>query len=179
MIGQQEGAGLMRMEQEHDQLQFSRRWRPALMSFFLRRVRDHAEAEDLTQEVFIRLVGHAENDVQSPEAWVFRVAANLLHDRARRGRVRADYLMRLSSAEREDVEPIDPYRILAGRESVSQIAAGLEELPERTREIFMLYRLENLTQAAIAESYGISASAVKQHVMKAMAHLMARMRNGQ
>lgn len=150
------------------------------MSFFLRRVRDHAEAEDLTQEVFARLLGGGGDTVaRSPDAYVFQVAANLLTDRARRARVRADYRERIGAVEGLGVETLDPHRIATGRFALAALAVGLQDLPERTRTIFTLYRIENMSLDTIAEGFGISKSAVKQHVTKAMAFLMIRMRDSQ
>ena len=63
------------------------RFRRPLMGYFLNRVGDRAEAEDLTQQTFLRLLGGDRSHVANPAAFVFRVAANLLKDRARgRGR---------------------------------------------------------------------------------------------
>ena len=169
----------MEPDLKSDPLQFSRRWRPALMSFFLRRVRHHQEAEDLTQEVFARLVGRESAAEPLGDAYVFQVAANLLRDGARRWRVREDY--RLLHTGLDDVAPesLDPARIVTGHEALSSIVAALEALPERTRTIFILYRLEAMSLDVIANRHGISKSAVKKHVMRAMASLMARKRESE
>lgn len=159
-----------------DPKQLNRRWRPALMAFFLRRVRDHHEAEDLTQEVFLRLLGQGALGEEPPDGYVFQVAANLLRDRARRIKVRADHRVMAGEIEDRGAESLDPARITVGRDALAALAAGLETLPERTRTIFTLYRIESIGMDAIAESFGISKSAVKKQVMKAMAALMARMR---
>jgi RNA polymerase sigma factor (sigma-70 family) len=73
-------------------------------------------------------------------------------------------------------ESLDPARIVTGRDDLSSVIAALEALPERTRTIFVLYRLEAVDQDVIAKSYGISKSAVKKHMMRAMAALMAHKR---
>ncbi|WP_224199714.1 MULTISPECIES: RNA polymerase sigma factor [Pacificimonas] len=159
-----------------DQVRIGRKWRPALMSYFLRRVRDHNEAEDLTQEVFVRLLARHDEVESSSDAYVFQVASNLLRDRARRAKVRADYRQAIGSAEGLGVEPLDPHRVAAGRDALKQLVAGLETLPERTRTIFVLYRIENMGLDVIADSFGISKSAVKKHVHKAMTVLMRRLR---
>jgi RNA polymerase sigma-70 factor (ECF subfamily) len=154
------------------------RFRGPLMSFFLRRVRDRAEAEDLTQEVFARLLAAAERGpIEDAEAFVFQIAANLLRDRSRREKVRADYRERLWSQEGAEVDPLDPQRFTADRESLAQLVGGLKELPEPTRAIFVLYRLENVDKRAIAEAYGLAVSSVDRHLAKAMAHLIARVRS--
>jgi RNA polymerase sigma factor (sigma-70 family) len=160
-----------------DPLQFNRRWRPALMSFVLRRVRNHQEAEDLTQEVFARLIGKEVNGTLG-DAYVFQVAANLLRDGARRWKVREEHRHLTTVLEDPAAESLDPARIVTSRDDLSSVIAALEALPERTRTIFVLYRLEAVDLEVIAKSYGISKSAVKKHMMRAMAALMAHKREG-
>ena len=147
------------------------------MAFFLRRIGNHAEAEDLTQEVFARLMAMGAENLHQADAYVFQMAANLLRDRGRREKVREAYRFGVLAGEGVGVEPIDPERVLAGRQSLGQIAAALREAPERTRAIFLLYRVEQMKKRDIAETYGISTSAVDKHLMKAMAHLWKRLGN--
>jgi RNA polymerase sigma factor (sigma-70 family) len=164
---------------ETDPSQFNRRWRPALMSFFLRRIRNHQEAEDLTQEVFARLLGKGGAMGALADAYVFQVAANLLRDGARRWKVREDYRVLAAPLQELAAESLDPARVAIGRDALSALVGALETLPDRTRTIFILYRIENIEMDVIAESYAISKSAVKKHVMRAMTTLMARMRESQ
>ena len=89
--------------------------------------------------------------------------------------MREAYRFGVLAGEGVGVEPIDPERVLAGRQSLGQIAAALREAPERTRAIFLLYRVEQMKKRDIAETYGISTSAVDKHLMKAMAHLWKRL----
>ncbi len=145
----------MQAEAQNDLFQLSRRFRPALMAFFLRRLRSHAEAEDLTQDVFVRLASSQAVEMKSAEAYIFQVAANLLRDRARREKVRSDYRSRARTVEGADVDPLDPLRVATDRESLAALVVGLQELPEKTRAIFVLYRLENVNKAAICEAYGM------------------------
>jgi RNA polymerase sigma-70 factor (ECF subfamily) len=154
----------------------NRRWRPALMAFFLRRVRDHSEAEDLTQEVFVRMLHNAGSESR-PDVYVFQIAQNLLVDRARRNLVRERYRQGIVADSERELDILDPHSIVEGREQLVAFAAVLAELPERTRAIFILYRIENMSQDAIGATYGISASAVKQQVAKAMALIAGKMRD--
>lgn len=142
-----------------------------MLAYFLRRVRDHAEAEDLAQDVLIRLMKHEGTEIASPEAYVFQMASNLLADRTRRQKVRSQYREMVLQAEDRGIDVIDPYRVAAGRAQIAAISTALGLLPERTRTIFILYRIENFGQEAIADSFGLSVSAVKKHVAKAMAKL--------
>jgi RNA polymerase sigma factor (sigma-70 family) len=161
----------VRRPAQNEPNQLNRRWRPALMSFFLRRVRNHAEAEDLTQEVFARLLVSGERQSQASDAYVFQVAVNLLRDGARRKKIRTEYLQMAGVLDDQDMS-----RVVGARDALAALVSGLEALPERTRAIFILYRIESMDLDTISRSFGISKSAVKKQVMKAMAMLMGRMR---
>jgi RNA polymerase sigma-70 factor (ECF subfamily) len=152
-----------------------RRFRPALIAYFLRRVSNPAEAEDLAHDVFVRLAGVPLQQLRSADAYIFQVAANLLRDRARRRKVRDDYaatqVTAIEAAEPE-THVLDPERIEAARRSLAALVARLMELPERTREIFILYRVENVARSDIAQAYGLSISAVEKDVARATAYLV-------
>jgi RNA polymerase sigma factor (sigma-70 family) len=152
-----------------------RRFRPALLAFFLRRVPNAAEAEDLAHDVFLRLAGVPLEQLRSADAYVFQVAANLLRDRARRWKVRNDYAaaeVAAAEAEEPETHALDPERIETARRSLAALVARLMELPKRTREIFILYRIENVARRDIAQAYGLSLSTVEKEVARATAHLM-------
>jgi RNA polymerase sigma-70 factor (ECF subfamily) len=147
------------------------------MSFFLKRTHDHTEAEDLTQETFARVFGGAGASTGLHSGYIFQVAANLLRDRARRLKVRTDCHEAVGILYGQSIDWLDPEKIAAGRAALVKLVAGLAELPERTRTIFVLYRVENISKQLIAESFAISPSAVEKHVTRAMGHLMARARD--
>ena len=150
----------------------NQRFRPALMAFFLRRIRNHAEAEDLTQEVLLRVAQRgAAIDASRPDAYVFQIAANLLRDRGRRQQVRNAYQMGLGATEATGIEDRDPDRVLVAKESLAHVILALKQLPQRTRTIFVLFRLENMKQREIADMLGISVRTVEQHVVRASVHL--------
>lgn len=159
-------------EAEADVSAMSRRFRPALMAFFLRRIHDHCEAEDLTQEVLMRIAERvACIDARGPDAYVFQIAANLLRDRSRRLKVRQTYQTAFGIVDAARIEELDPVRVVQGRHSLAVVLRALNELPERTRNIFILARLENMKQREIADILGLSVRTVEQHVMRASAHL--------
>lgn len=165
----------MTRSRESDELGgFYRQYRSALIAFFLRRVHNASEAEDLTQEVFIRIAGGNPGAMRRADAYIFQIAANLLRDRARREQVRLDYAAAARLVEGCGVDMLDPWRVAAGREQLALLSSGLAELPERTRRIFLLFRYEQIDQRTIAESFGISVSAVEKHIYRAMARLMEK-----
>jgi RNA polymerase sigma-70 factor (ECF subfamily) len=157
------------------------RFRASLLAYFLRRTGSHQEAEDLTQETFLRLIGSSSfEDAQESHAFVFRVASNLLRDRARSAtRLRRFPSFPIDSLTGNEFEPklvedIDPERVLIARESLTEVLACLDELGQRTKHIFILFRLEGMKQKGIAAFYGISLSTVEKHVMAAVIHLAKR-----
>lgn len=149
-----------------------RQYRVSLLAFFRRRSGNPAEAEDMVQEVFARIYATPGIERETAAAYIFRAAANLLHDRARRDGVRAAYRDGEIASGEGLVEHRDPERVLAGQQALGAIRRALEGLPERTRVIFVLYRLEGMARKDIADSFGLSVSAVEKHIAKAMKALM-------
>lgn len=155
----------------------NRRFRPGLMAYFLRRLGNHAEAEDLTQEVFTRLTGMPQLHMQSAEAYIFQTAANLLRDRGRRERVRFAYRAEAMAVEDAGIDRLDAQRVAAGQQEIAVLSRALRELPERTRSIFILYRIENVDKRDIAQAFGISLSSVERELARATAHLTRRVKD--
>src|ERR1700735_3263760 len=104
---------LVRQACEPPLTNLARRMRPALVSYFLRRIRDPSEAEDLAHEVFVRVAETRLDSLRSADAYVFQIAANLLSDRARRNKVREDYAYSISAGDAPPEEQFDPARIVA------------------------------------------------------------------
>ncbi len=158
------------------------RFRIPLTAYFGRRLYDKGEAEDLTQEVFVRLARHPDqNNGETLGAYVFKIAASVLKDWSRHQSARRFREHRTLSEVQENtltppllVEDRTPERVLAGREALRDIEDALLELSERTREIFLLSRMEHVHHRDIASLHGISVSAVEKHVQKAIAYLTAR-----
>ncbi|BEV13164.1 sigma-70 family RNA polymerase sigma factor (plasmid) [Asticcacaulis sp. DW145] len=151
----------------------SRRYRPPLIAFFVRRLGDHSRAEDLTQELFARLAAMPEKDIPHLEGYIFQMAANLIRDSSRREKVRTAVSNAIRTDEARDIEWLDAERIVLARESIAQLSVILDSLPERTRTILILFRLESMPRKNIADAFGISISAVDKHLGRAMEILMS------
>lgn len=164
---------------QEDLVMLGRRYRPALMAFFVRRIRNPAEAEDLTQEVLVRLMEMSGDAVANPDAYIFRIAANLVRDRHRRLQVRDAWRADVTHRDEGAADYIDPLRLLEGREAVGRVSTALAEMSQRSREILLLFRLERMRKREIADSYGISVSAVDKHLVKATAFLTRRLEEGE
>jgi len=159
-------------------------YRKPLMSYFLHRARDRQDAEDLTQEVFLRILRRGDSvPLENAEVFLFSIAGNLLRDRARRkdthrttghASLDAPGFNFNNSGLLSDalVEDRGPERVLLSQESLAEVLCALDELGERTRDIFMMYRLEKMKHRDIAALYGITVSAVEKHIAKAGVRLL-------
>ena len=148
------------------------RFRASLLRFFERRV-DRLEAEDLVQDVFVRLARRGDLDrIENLGGYVFETAANVLRDRGRRRRVRAADRHELFDNDRHGGADFPADRVVEGQERLRRAGAALLELPERTRTVFVLRRLEGLCYRDVAARLGVSVSAVEKHMARAVAHLM-------
>ena len=152
----------------------SAQYRLPLIAYFQRRVRSREEAEDLTQEVFLRLVRRRDVEtIDNPEAFVFRTAINLLRDRSRRGKTLSSHLDEMAHGQ-DAFEDLSPERVVDGRQSLQSVLRALDELDERSRDVFILHRLEGMKHAEIADLYGVSVSSVEKYIIKALAHVAKR-----
>jgi RNA polymerase sigma-70 factor (ECF subfamily) len=153
------------------------RFRAPLMSFFLKRVGDRSEAEDLTQQVFLRLLSVREAErVEDPASFVFKIAANLLRDRGRRRAVSGELVSLVEEdLDRVQHEVLTPERVILGREDVRAALRVLESLGERTQTIYMLWRFDGLSQKEIAARVGCSLSLVEKTITRTTLHLLLQL----
>jgi RNA polymerase sigma-70 factor (ECF subfamily) len=148
------------------------RYRDVVRRYFLKRVGNHAEAEDLTQDLMVRLAQRlAQNPIENPEAFLFTTAANLIKDRGRRQRTAGRFLAEMTASRSENFEALSPERVLVSKQSLRAILEAQNELEPRVRDVFILHRLEGMKYADIAKLYGLSVSSIEKDIIKALAHL--------
>ena len=140
--------------------------RPRLVQRINRLVDNDAEAEDLAQDTFVKL-WHRQPKEDDSVGLLYRTAHNLALDHLRAQKVRQRHQEGVQAEEQDDAHP-GPERIAATLERWGYLVAELEELPARTRRIFLLNRVEGETYAAIAERLGVSVSTVEKEMMRAM-----------
>jgi len=150
----------------------ARRYYGPLASFFRKRARNADEVEDLVQQVFLRLAqSPGLDEIRNPDGYIFQTAANALRDHARRRSVREPFATSQPHENDQERGDFSPERVLQGREALSNVADALRQLPERTRDVFVLRCFEGLKCAEIGKLQGISVRAVEKHFAKAMVHL--------
>lgn len=154
-----------------------RDFRASLLRYFGRRTRDRADLEDMVQEVFVRLIqrgGASELERQNLNAYVFETASSVLKDRLRKKITHHVDAHEPFDLNRHAGEDFSPEHVLLDQEQLARATAVLLELPERTRVIFVLRRLEGMRFNHISARLGISVSAVEKHMQRAITHLMRR-----
>ena len=146
-----------------------RRQAPALVRFLSRRT-GREEAQDLAQEAFLRLTDAVgQRALQKPEAYLARIARNLLRDRAKSVSGHRERTHAVLEPELHPANDGDPHLALEARQTLQRLEAAMMKLPPKTREIYLRHRLDDQTYAQIAADLGLGISAVEKHMMKAIA----------
>ena len=157
--------------------------RTNLVRFFAARLGSRAEAEDLVQDLYIRISGmEALGPVDNPSALLHRIGSNLMLDRLRSQRRsgardsdwRAVNTTVVAGQEVTDEPSAD--EILAGRQRLKALVEAVQDLPDKTREAFQLHKLDGHSHAETARRMGISVSTVEKHISSALKTLTRRLR---
>ncbi len=162
--------GLTSLYEEH---------RAGILRYLRARTGDAAEAEDVLQELWLKLQSGDSGPVANGRAYLYRMAHNLMLDRLReqrRRRIRdSSWSMERSAGATSDGDLIDPGDSteagLVWGEELSRLKAAIEELPEGARRAFCLHKIDGLSHGEVAARLGISRSGVEKHIAVAMKHL--------
>jgi len=158
--------------------------RPALRRFLIARLRDEQVADDILQEIYLKLERTSVGDpIENPSAFLYRVANNLVLDyrkSASRRRVRdhnwADSQTVMMGADAVYDVP-DTDAALDARRKLAQINAAIENLPAQCRTILKACKIQGMTYQEAATKYDISVSTVGKHMSKALKYLLQHVEN--
>jgi RNA polymerase sigma-70 factor (ECF subfamily) len=142
------------------------RYKRPLFSLAYRYTFDRVAAEDLLQDIFIKIFTHLK-DVQKDEtfvAWMYRIAINTCYSFLRRRRSRNGKMIALSEVEGKKEEAVydDHEESLA-----APLDQALRELPERLRAIFLLHDVQGYKHGEIARMLDVSVGTSKSQLFKA------------
>ncbi len=158
--------------------------RADLLRFLAARTGDRSEAEDLLQELWLKLIDNPPGPVANARSYLFRAANNLAIDRARQ----RTHAMRRDRSwlEHDDAAPVVGERpaptaaadeVLLAEEEARVLHQAVDGLPDGARRALVAFRFEGLSQGEIAARMGISRSGVEKHLALAMKRLRAHLAN--
>lgn len=128
---------------------------------------DRQQAEDLAQEVYLRLLRvDDEAIIREPRAFALRVAANVAHEWRSLARNRYPHS---SAAVEMLAEEADAIEAIARQERVKSLEAALQQLSPNCRAALLMHRRDRMPREQIAETMGISVGMVKKHLVRALA----------
>jgi len=155
------------------------RWRHRIVDFAHLLTGDRDAAEDVGQEVFLRLLRRPEAyDPRRPfRAWIQTVARNLCHDRWRRDSTRARYQHAAVHERAFGPRPVDaPPDGAAHAEAQAELRRAIAELPPKFRDAYVLCGVRGLSYEEAAEICGCPAKTVSTRLARARKRLVARMK---
>ncbi|THD77234.1 MAG: sigma-70 family RNA polymerase sigma factor [Phenylobacterium sp.] len=152
--------------------------RAELVRFFTLRLRSAAAAEDLVQDIYVRLASaEVDAEVRNPVSYLYRLGSNLMLDRlrgerrsaARDAAWRQTHRTELGGAEVAE-EP-DAVQAMAARQRLAAVVTAIAALSPQTQRVFRMHKFEGLSHSEVAAALGISRSAVEKHMIAALRHL--------
>ena len=154
--------------------------RDDLVRYFRARLRSDEAAEDLVQDIYLKISNPPELEIGNPAAYLYRLGTNLMLDRLkvqrRAGRRDADWHgIHSSAAGGESIAEGSPADEVAdARQRLQLIIQAVNDLPPPLREAFRLHKLEGLSHAETARAMGVSRSSVEKYMMTCLKRILAK-----
>lgn len=172
---------LLRLK-EGDQVAFYNiyeRYCRRLYGFVFRYIKQEAEAEEIVQEVFVKIWEAREriDENSSFESFLFTIAYNTTISLLRKRSSEKKYLEHLKSVQQFDSAP-DLIDEIYSKELAEKVQTLLNELTPRQKEVFQLSREEGFTHDEIAKKLNISVNTVKKHMVNTLAFLKSHIDSG-
>lgn len=147
--------------------------------FLVARTASDADADDLLNELWLKVGSTPAGPVDNPSSYLFRMANNLVLDRnreaRRRGRRESEWSADRHGRHPPGAEVADPAPSaednLIERDEAARLRAAIDQLPEGARRVLRMHKFEELNHGEVAARLGISKSAVEKHMAVAMTHL--------
>jgi RNA polymerase sigma-70 factor (ECF subfamily) len=146
--------------------------RPRLLRL-LRRRTGLEDAQDIVQQVFVRLLAGAfrkASPVRSPQTYLYQSAINQVRDRGRSDQRRSTAL-HVTEDQMDTLAAPSQIAALEARDMLRRIEAAIGSLKPKTREIFLAHRIDGYTYAEIAARTGLSVKAIEKQMSNAIAHI--------
>lgn len=148
-----------------------------LRRFLTRRLGDPVDAADAHQETYLLMIAAlARTKIEQPSAFLFQIASNVARRMRNRQRLEGTIFQAIDEDDWAGVADRHalPERQAMARQDLRRLAAAIDELPPRCREVFLLARIDGLANGEVADRLGISRNMVEKHLIKALLHCRRR-----
>ena len=141
-----------------------------LFAFLLRRSSNKQQAQDLSQEAYLRLIRVERTDlIEQPKAYLFRIAANLVHEMRIKGARNAEKKT-YPFEEVEDIPSTDePHLNYETAQAITDLDKIIEDLPLMYQTVLLMRKRDGLNHIDIANKLGISIHTVRKYLTRAVA----------
>ena len=154
--------------------------RDELVRYFRARLRSEEAAQDLVQDLYLKIATPPAEEILNPGAYLYRLANNLMLDRlkqqkrsvSRDGAWRGLNTTMVGSEDVTEQAPAD--EVLAARQRLKLILDVVNGLPPAHRQAFRLHKLEGKSHAETAAAMGVSRSSVEKYIMTCLAAILAK-----
>lgn len=156
---------------------------PGLVRFMTKRLRNKDSATDVVHEAYTRFIEMANEEVRSnpkkSKQFLYTTAVNASIDDLRKKNIRRagiddDFDLADASEDRELYHLQPPHDSVYKMERVALLQKVLEELPVKTRQVFMMRKLDGMTHTEISNQLDISTDMVAKHIINAMKYCRLR-----
>ncbi len=149
-----------------------------LLRYLLRRLAKAADARDLAQEAYVRLLRLERKElILNPQAYLYRIAAHLVYEFELRRRYETDGLRRWSEERAESVEPLGVDRAVESLTTGTRLREVFNELSPKCRAVLVLTRRDGMTYDEVSARLGISARMVKKYLSVGLRHCRSRLQD--
>lgn len=152
---------------------------PALRAFLSARRIIHLEVDDIIQETYAILVGLESVDhIDNAKRYMFQTAKSVMLQHLRRARI-----VSIESVAEIDrlglaIDEPSPEQLAGDRQDLRRVIALITRLPDKCRQVFILRKMDGLSQREVSERLGVSESTVEKHVARGLRSLMETLSTG-
>src|SRR5215475_1616026 len=144
----------------------------ALTGYLNRAWRTRAEVSDLRQETYARVYASAARALpRSPKSFLFATARNLMTDKVRRAKVLSVDYGEDADLPSLSVDELTPERCLSSRDELLRLTRAFDRLPELTRTVIWMLRVEGYSQRETAQRLGIEEGALEGRMSRGLRQL--------
>ena len=141
-----------------------------LLRYLASRLPNGEDAKDLAQEAYLRLLRRERSElVRHPEAYLFRIAANLMYEYWLKHRPESDQRAFAIDPEMLESDELSTESSVSQQQSVDALERVMRVMPPMRRKVLIMHRRDGMTYNEISARLGISVGMVKKHLAKGLA----------